>query len=203
MMERDRIERFLGINPKAGLDRALTWATSNSEQLQTRAVVVLASINDPAALQAIQTLAQSSNPNVAYDAQQWLYSSSFSLALGATTISLSPGSQGSLALKATVMGGFTHPLSFAVAGLPIGVTVSFSPTTLTGAGSTSLTLTVAPSALIGTYNLVIVAVDSADPSVARSLGFTLTIQASSPAAASCQVTYTDANDWGKIRGRTT
>jgi hypothetical protein len=196
IMERDRIERFLGTNPKAGLDRALTWASSNSEQLQDRAIVVLANINDPVALQALQTLAHSSNQNIADDAQQALASPSFILALGAATISLAPGMQGNLTLNETVVGGFADPVSFAVAGLPAGVTASFSPTTLTGAGSTTLTLTVAPSALVGTYNLVIMAIDSADPSVARSLGFTLTTPASSTPTSTCQVTYVNTNDWG-------
>ena len=51
---------------------------------------------------------------------------------GADTITLTPGS------------GFSGPVSFTIAGLPSGVTASFSPSSVTTSGSTKLTLTAGP-----------------------------------------------------------
>ena len=71
-MERDRIRRFLHIDDKAGLDRALGWVTSSSDVLRDRAVEVLSHIKDDRATKALQTLSGDPDPVVSADAKEAL-----------------------------------------------------------------------------------------------------------------------------------
>jgi galactose oxidase-like protein/PKD domain-containing protein len=58
---------------------------------------------------------------------------------------------------ATVTGGpgFTGTVGFNVTGLPAGASASFNPTTVTGSGSTALTVSTSNSTPAGTYTLTI------------------------------------------------
>jgi len=69
---------------------------------------------------------------------------------------LSPG--GGTSYTATVAGGsgFTGAVAFAVAGLPAGATASFSPDSVTGSGSTTLSVTTSGTTPAGTYTLAII-----------------------------------------------
>src|SRR5207244_496401 len=68
---------------------------------------------------------------------------------------VSPG--GSTSYSATVTGasGFTGAVNFSVAGLPSGATASFSPASVTGSGSTTLSVTTSGTTPGGTYTLAI------------------------------------------------
>jgi hypothetical protein len=55
----------------------------------------------------------------------------------------------------TALNGFAGTVGFTVSGLPSGVTAAFSPANLTGSGSSTMTLTVAPATVAGTYPLTI------------------------------------------------
>ena len=77
---------------------------------------------------------------------------------GDFSMSVSPVSQtvkGSTAARysvtVTASGGFSGTVTFSVTGLPNGATQTFSPTAVTGSGSSVLTIT----APLGTYNLTI------------------------------------------------
>jgi len=71
-MERDRILRFLGTDPNAGLSLALSWAQSSDDLLRYRAIVILAELGGAQATQALQTLSHDSNQFVADQATQAL-----------------------------------------------------------------------------------------------------------------------------------
>ncbi len=58
-------------------------------------------------------------------------------------------------LTVTAINSFNGTVSFAVQGLPTGVTGSFSPTTVTGAGSTTLTITASAGAALGNYTATV------------------------------------------------
>jgi kumamolisin len=81
---------------------------------------------------------------------------------GAYTISVSPtsgylyqGQSGYAVVTITASGGFDSKVTLSATGIPSGVTGSFSPTSVTGSGSSDFTLTVARNAPTGTYPITI------------------------------------------------
>jgi uncharacterized membrane protein len=79
----------------------------------------------------------------------------FQIAGTTSTASVVPGASTSATFTVKANNGFNSAVSFSVTGLPAGVTGSFAPASLTGSGSTILTLAAASSATSGTYALVI------------------------------------------------
>ena len=96
---------------------------------------------------------------------------SFALSSSAASVSVTPpicilafcfgGINATDTLTVTPANGFTGSVSFAVSGLPSGVTASFSPATVSGSGSTRLTLTPSSTtAKTGSTSLTISATSS-------------------------------------------
>jgi hypothetical protein len=79
----------------------------------------------------------------------------FSFTATPSAQTVSPG--GSTSYTATVTGGsgFTGGVNFSVTGLPAGATASFSPTSVTGSGSTTLGVTTSGATPAGTYTLAL------------------------------------------------
>jgi hypothetical protein len=85
--------------------------------------------------------------------------SSFTLTPKTSSVTVTPptciltvcfgGASGTDAITLTPVNGFTGTVSFAVTGLPTGVTAAFAPTTVTTSGSTTLTLTPGSTAATG------------------------------------------------------
>jgi hypothetical protein len=78
------------------------------------------------------------------------------------TIAASPASQSTVqggsmtyTANATAIGGFSSAVALSVSGLPAGATGAFSPSSITGAGSSTLTLSAAANTPTGTYTLTI------------------------------------------------
>src|SRR5204863_803791 len=76
------------------------------------------------------------------------------------SLAASPGSQTSApgagtSYTVTVTGGtgFAGTVTFAVSGLPTGATASFAPSSVTGSGSTAMSVSTAASTPAGTYTL--------------------------------------------------
>jgi hypothetical protein len=76
------------------------------------------------------------------------------------TISASPSSQstvqgGSVPYTASIsaLNGFSNVVNLSVSGLPSGATASFVPTSVTGSGSSTLTVTTAVNTPVGAYTL--------------------------------------------------
>src|SRR5205807_489655 len=82
----------------------------------------------------------------------------FSLSASPASRSITAGSSGSYTVSVAVVGGFGGAVSLSLSGLPAGATASFSPLTVTGAGSSTLTVSSARTTPPGTYTLTITAV---------------------------------------------
>jgi subtilase family serine protease len=81
---------------------------------------------------------------------------------GTYTISVSPtsgyldqGQSGYAVVTVTGSGGFDSAVALSATGIPSGVTGSFSPTSITGSGTSDFTLSVARNAPAGTYPITI------------------------------------------------
>jgi hypothetical protein len=75
----------------------------------------------------------------------------------ATSVVLKRGGMAVLTVQTTAIGGFSAPVTFAVAKLPVGVTATFTPATIAapGTGTTQLKLTAASSTSPGLVALSI------------------------------------------------
>ncbi len=71
-MEADKIERFLGISPNAGENKAIEWANSGDEYLRGRGFAVLADIRDRRSIAVLQRFAKDPNPWTAQEAKSLL-----------------------------------------------------------------------------------------------------------------------------------
>jgi kumamolisin len=79
----------------------------------------------------------------------------FSLSASPSSVSIVQGNGGSSTISSTVTGGFSSAISLTASGQPSGVTVSFSPSSITGAGSSTMNITVASSTVTGTYPIIV------------------------------------------------
>ncbi|HEY5030307.1 MAG TPA: protease pro-enzyme activation domain-containing protein [Candidatus Angelobacter sp.] len=73
----------------------------------------------------------------------------------ANTFTVKRGQTGSLPVTITGQAGFSGTVSFSVSGLPSPLTGTFSPATVTGSGTSSLTVTVGNQQKQGTFSIVI------------------------------------------------
>jgi subtilase family serine protease len=94
--------------------------------------------------------------------------------LSATSVSILPGSSGSSTITSTVVDGFDSPVALSVSGLPTGVTGTFSPTSITGSGTSTLSLTVASTTAAGTYTITVSGVGGG---ITHTATFSLTVTA--------------------------
>jgi uncharacterized membrane protein len=81
---------------------------------------------------------------------------SFELASAQSSASVAAGSSVIDSVVVTVTAGYHSSIALSVVGLPAGVTASFSPSSLSGAGSSVLTLNTSATAVQKTYELSIV-----------------------------------------------
>ena len=77
----------------------------------------------------------------------------FGLNVSPASFTVLQGSSVSSAVTSTVTNGFDSAIALSVTGQPAGVTVSFSPSSITGAGTAAMTINVAPSVPEGTYRI--------------------------------------------------
>jgi subtilase family serine protease len=75
----------------------------------------------------------------------------FGLTASSTSVSVVQGGTGTSTITSTVINGFGAAISLSETGQPAGVTVKLSPTSITGAGTSTMTITVGSSAVSGTY----------------------------------------------------
>jgi hypothetical protein len=81
----------------------------------------------------------------------------FSVATTPSSQNVSQGNSTSYRVDVTPSNGFTGSVSFSVRGLPSGATASFTPTSVSGSGSSTLTVNASTSTPGGTYPLTITA----------------------------------------------
>ncbi|MFJ9419643.1 M28 family peptidase [Streptomyces sp. NPDC101227] len=96
----------------------------------------------------------------------------FSLAVAPGTASVDPGGTATGTVSTATTKGSAQTVKLSATGAPAGVTVSFSPASVTSGGSSTMTVGTAPSTAPGTYPLTLTGTGS----VAHSTTFTLTVK---------------------------
>jgi len=81
----------------------------------------------------------------------------FSLSASPSSQTVSPGASTSYTATVTGGSGFTGTVSFSVTGLPSGATATFNPTSVSGSGSTTLSVSTSGTTPAGNYTLAITA----------------------------------------------
>jgi kumamolisin len=81
--------------------------------------------------------------------------SGFSLSASPGSVSVVQGGQGSTTITSAVTGGFNSAIALSASGQPSGVTVGFTPASITGAGTSSLSIAVATTTAPGNYTITI------------------------------------------------
>jgi uncharacterized membrane protein len=81
----------------------------------------------------------------------------FTISASPTTLSVPPGTVGTVTITTTISGGFDSSITLSAAGVPLGAMVSFNPTTIPapGAGNSTMTITVLRLAMKGTYPITV------------------------------------------------
>ena len=79
----------------------------------------------------------------------------FSLSASPSSVTILEGNSGSSTITSTVTGGFNSAVSLSATGQPSGVTVGFSPTSITGTGSSTMNITVGSTTAPGTYTITV------------------------------------------------
>ncbi len=77
----------------------------------------------------------------------------FSLSASPSSVTIADGKAGSTTITSTVTGGFNSAVTLSASGPPSGVTIGFSPSSITGTGSSTMNLTVGSSVAAGTYSI--------------------------------------------------
>lgn len=98
----------------------------------------------------------------------------FSLSASPTSQSVTAGASTSFSAVVTGLNGFSGTVSLAASGLPSGVTGTFSPSSITASGTSTLNITTSSSAPAGTYT---VSITGTSGTLTHSVGVSLTIAA--------------------------
>jgi hypothetical protein len=105
-------------------------------------------------LRAIATQSGFANSAVA-SANYTIGAADFSLSASPTSLTISRGSSGSSTVTVTAINGFSSVVSLTLQGLPNKTNYSFTPSSVTGSGSSTLKITVNKPASPGNYALMI------------------------------------------------
>jgi galactose oxidase-like protein/PKD domain-containing protein len=97
----------------------------------------------------------------------------FALSASPTTLQISRGGNGSDTVTVSALQGFTGTVSLSLTGLPARTSASWNPSTVTGSGSSVLTIRVNKPARSGTYNLTITGTSG---NLVHSIPLTLVVQ---------------------------
>ena len=95
--------------------------------------------------------------NLTHSTQVTLAVADFSIAASPSSQTVSGNSKTTYTVTVTALGPFSATVTFSVSGLPARTSASFSPTSVAGAGNTTLTVSSRPRAATGTYPLTITA----------------------------------------------
>jgi uncharacterized membrane protein len=137
------------------------------------------------------------------------HTANVTLAVSDFTINASPSSRtvgtgGSAAytISTTALNGFNGTIAFAASGLPAGTTASFSPTTIAGSGSTTMTLATGSGTPAGSYTVTVTGTSGSisrtkivSLSVTTSSGSGSLTGAMSTPAGTIQLTAQGTADW--------
>jgi subtilase family serine protease len=101
----------------------------------------------------------------------------FSLSASPSSVTVAQGNSGNSTITSTVTGGFDGTISLSANGQPTGVTVTFNPTSITGAGTSTMTMMVASSTAPGTYTITVTGTSG---STQETTKVSLTVTGTSP-----------------------
>jgi subtilase family serine protease len=107
----------------------------------------------------------------------------FTLSAGGS-VSVTAGATGTMGLTSTASGGFASAITLTASGQPVGVTVAFSPPTLTGTGTSTVSFQVSSSSPAGVYPITLTGTSGA---LVESATVTLTVTAAPAATFSISV----------------
>ncbi len=79
----------------------------------------------------------------------------FSLSASPGSLSITQGNAGSSTITSTVTGGFNSSIALTASGQPTGVTIGFNPASITGAGTSSMSVSVGSSVTPGSYTITV------------------------------------------------
>jgi kumamolisin len=79
----------------------------------------------------------------------------FALSASPSTVTVLQGNAGSSTITSAVSGGFNSAVALSSSGQPAGVTVGFSPSSITGNGSSTMNISVGATTAPGTYTLTV------------------------------------------------
>jgi hypothetical protein len=85
----------------------------------------------------------------------------FSVAISPSSQNIAQGASTPYTATIAALNQFTGTVTFSVSGLPTGATASFSPGSVTGSGSTTMTVSTANSTPVGVYTLSVMATSGA------------------------------------------
>jgi hypothetical protein len=106
-------------------------------------------------------------------------SNDFSIAASPASVNVIQGSSGTSTISTAVTGGAAQSVSLSASGLPAGVTASFSPASVTAGAASTLTLTAASTATVGSAT---VTVTGTGASATHTAQVALTVTAASTGA---------------------
>ncbi len=81
--------------------------------------------------------------------------SGFTVSASPTTVSVALSSSGTSTITVAVSGGFNSSVALSASGAPSGVSVTFGPPSMNGAGASTMTMTVASLTALGTYPITV------------------------------------------------
>jgi galactose oxidase-like protein/PKD domain-containing protein len=96
----------------------------------------------------------------------------FSISASPSSQSATQGGNAAYTVSVAALNGFTDTVNFSLSGLPSGATSSFVPASVTGSGSSTLTITTAASTPVGTYTL---GITGASATLSHSVNVTLIV----------------------------
>ncbi len=79
----------------------------------------------------------------------------YALSASPGSVSIVQGNSGSSTITSTVSGGFDSAVTVSASGEPTGVTITFNPTSITGTGSSTMSIVVASTVAAGTYTITV------------------------------------------------
>ena len=103
------------------------------------------------------TITATNGSNLTHSTQVTLVVADFALSASPSTRTVSRNAKTTYTVTVTALGPFSATVTFSVSGLPARTSASFSPTSVAGAGNTTLTVSSRPKAATGTYPLTITA----------------------------------------------
>ncbi len=79
----------------------------------------------------------------------------FTLSASPNSVSVAQGASGTSTITSSVTGGFSGTINLTASGQPSGVTVTFNPASITGAGTSTMSMAVGATVTPGTYTITV------------------------------------------------